>query len=281
MSHFLDRLKYFYPQPRAVRRRPRRDPRRGPHLGGRLSQPLGARQDRALDAWRELHRLVLAGRSTSRAASSPGRRSRPTTRAPAGTCPTTSRAAARAARATAGICTAPTGSSTRWCAAGCCKSWREARLRSDPVDAWASIVEDRREAARLPGDPRPRRLRALELGRGQRDRRRGQHLHDQEARPRPRHRLFADSGDVDGQLCGGRALPEPDRRRVHELLRLVLRPAADAARRSGASRPTCPNRPTGSTRATSSPGAPTCRRRARPTRISSPRCATRAPRRWR
>ncbi len=58
----------------------------------------------------------------------------------------------------------------------------------------------RREAARLPAGARPRRLRALELGRGQRDRRRGQRLHDQEARPGPRHRLLADPGDVDGEL---------------------------------------------------------------------------------
>ena len=43
---------------------------------------------------------------------------------------------------------------------------------------------------------------------------------------RPRDRLLADSGHVDGQLRRRLALPEPDRRRVHELLRLVLRPAA-------------------------------------------------------
>ena len=139
----------------------------------------------------------------------------------------------------------------------------------------------RRQAARLPAGARPRRLRALELGRGQRDRRRRQRLHHQEARPGPRDRLFADPRHVDGELRRGLALSQPDRRRVHELLRLVLRPAARPARRSGASRPTCPSRPTGTTRVSSSPGAPTCRRRARPTRTSSPRCATRARRRWR
>ena len=64
-------------------------------------------------------RARARGRSTSRAASSPGRRSRPTTRARAGTCRTTNRAAARAARPTAGICTARTASSIRWCAAAC------------------------------------------------------------------------------------------------------------------------------------------------------------------
>ena len=56
--------------------------------------------------------------------------------------------------------------------------------------------------------------------------RRGQRLHHQETRPGPRHRLLADSGHVDGQLRRRQPLPEPDRRRVHELLRLVLRPAA-------------------------------------------------------
>ena len=40
------------------------------------------------------------------------------TRAPALTCPTTNRAAARVARATRGISIAPTVLNTRWCAAG-------------------------------------------------------------------------------------------------------------------------------------------------------------------
>ena len=83
------------------------------------------------------------------------------------------------------------------------KAWREARQSMPPVEAWASIVGQRSEAARLPAGARPGRLRALELGRGQRNRRRGQRPHHQEARPRPHHRLFADSRDVDGELCGG------------------------------------------------------------------------------
>ena len=73
---------------------------------------------------------------------------------------------------------------------------------------------------------RPGRLRALQLGRGQRDDRRGQHPHDQAARAGPHHRLLADPGDVHGQLRRGQPLPVADRRRLHELLRLVLRPAA-------------------------------------------------------
>jgi hypothetical protein len=59
MSHFLDRLSYFS-QPREILlRRPRRRDGRGPYLGGCLSQPLGARQDRALHARRELYRVML------------------------------------------------------------------------------------------------------------------------------------------------------------------------------------------------------------------------------
>ena len=227
MSHFLDRLSYFSQPREGVLRRPRRHHRRRPHLGRRLPQPLGARQDRAHHARRQLHRLAARGRSTSRAASSPGKPSRPTTRAPAGTCPTTSRAAARAAPATAGICTAPTGSSTRWCAAGCCKTLARGAPGTRPGRRLGQHRRGRRQAPRLPAGARPRRLRALELGRGQRDRRRRQRLHDQEARPRPRDRLLADPGDDHGQLRRRHPLPEPDRRRLHELLRLVLRPAAD------------------------------------------------------
>ena len=58
MSHFLDRLMFFTRGARAVLRGPRRDAQRGPHLGGGLPPALAARQDRALDARRELHRLV-------------------------------------------------------------------------------------------------------------------------------------------------------------------------------------------------------------------------------
>ena len=44
---------------RRLRRRPRHHHQRGPALGGRLPQALAARQDRALHARRQLHRLVL------------------------------------------------------------------------------------------------------------------------------------------------------------------------------------------------------------------------------
>ena len=229
MSHFLDRLTYFTRDQRAVLRRPRRRhaPRTAP--GRTPTASAGSTTRSCARPTASTAPARAAGRSTSRAASSPGRRSRPTTRARGPTCPTTSRAAARAARRTPGTCTAPTGVKYPMVRGRLVRLWREARKTLGPVEAWASIVEDPAKAKSLQVDPRPGRLRALDLGRGQRDHRRGQRLHDQEARPRPRHRLLADPGDVDGVLRRRQPLPVADRRRVHELLRLVLRPAAGLA----------------------------------------------------
>ena len=118
--------------------------------------------------------------------------------------------------------------------------WREARKTMDPIAAWEWISQDPVRCCRAAWG-----LRARRLGHGHRDHRRRQCLHHQEVRPRPPDRLLADPGHVHGQLRGRRALPEPGRR-LPELLRLVptcRRPA----RRSGANRPTCRNRPTGTT----------------------------------
>ena len=106
------------------------------------------------------------------------------------------------------------------------KLWREARALRKPVAAWESIVDRSEETRDLHEQARPRRLRARDLGRGHRDHRGGQCLHREKARSRPRHRLLADPGDVDGVLCRGLALSVAARRRVHVVLRLVLRPAA-------------------------------------------------------
>src|SRR3546814_1281505 len=43
----------------------------------------------------------------------------------------------------------------------------------------------------------------------------------------PRRRLLADPGHVDGLLCRRHALPVAHRRHLPQLLRLVLRPAAE------------------------------------------------------
>ena len=53
-----------------------------------------------------------------------------------------------------------------------------------------------------------------------------QRLHHQAIRSGPHHRLLADPCDVHDQLRRRQPLPEPDRWRVHVVLRLVLRPAA-------------------------------------------------------
>ncbi len=73
------------------------------------------------------------------------------------------------------------------------------------------------------------RLCPRRLGRGQRDHRGGERLHCQDLWARPGVRLLADSGDVDGQLCGWVTLPVAARWRLHVVLRLVLRPAAGLA----------------------------------------------------
>ena len=207
MSHFLERLTYLSRRREPFARWPRRAARRRSHVGGGLPAALAARQDRALDARRELHRLVLAGRSTSRAASSPGRRSRPTIRARGPDMPNHEpRGCSR-------------GASYSWYLYSASrikyplvrgrlvKAWREARKTLAPVEAWAV---DRRAMPKtrelLQVHARPRRLRALDLGRSERDHRRGQRPHDQDLGTRPRGRLLADPGDVDGLLRGRRAL---------------------------------------------------------------------------
>ena len=107
------------------------------------------------------------------------------------------------------------------------KLWREARATGNkPVAAWKSIVEDPAKRASYTKKRGHRRFRARDLGRGQRDHRRRECLHRQDVWARPHPRLFADPGDVDGLLCGRFALPVADRRRLHVVLRLVLRPAA-------------------------------------------------------
>ena len=105
------------------------------------------------------------------------------------------------------------------------KQWRAARKTHG---AGRGVGLDRRrqsEVRRLQANARPRRLRAHQMGRSERDHRRREHLHRQDTRPRPHHRLLADPRDVDGLLRRGLALPVAHRRRLHVVLRLVLRPA--------------------------------------------------------
>ncbi len=86
-----------------------------------------------------------------------------------------------------------------------------------------------RQGRSLQADPRPRRLRPRQVGRGRGDHRRRQRLYGKAIRARPHRRLLADPGHVHGLLRRRQPLPVADRRRLHELLRLVLRPAAGLA----------------------------------------------------
>ena len=248
MSHFLDRLTFFKRIEGRVRRRSRHHHQRGPALGGRLPQALAARQDRALHARRQLHRLVLVedlrqgrhrhlGDAADRLPAHAARLAEP-------------RAARLLARRQLQL--VPLFRQPREVSAGALAPAQAVARGARAADAGRGLGLDRREPGEARGlhqKARPRRLRARDLGRGHRDHRRRQRLHRQDLRPRPRHRLLADPGHVDGQLRRRLALSVAARRRVHVVLRLVLRPAAGFARRPGASRPTCRNRPTGTTRA--------------------------------
>ena len=94
------------------------------------------------------------------------------------------------------------------------------------VAAWASIVESPEKRASYTSKRGLGGLVRAGMGRGQRDHRRRQRLHSQEIWPRPRDRLLADPGDVDGVVRRRCALPVAARRRLPVVLRLVLRPAA-------------------------------------------------------
>ena len=106
------------------------------------------------------------------------------------------------------------------------KLWRDARVVRTPVGAWASIVED----------PEKRNAYTSKRGLGGFVRATWDEVNEiiaaanaytiKKIRPRPRHRLLADPGDVDGVLRRRLALSLAARRRVHVVLRLVLRPAA-------------------------------------------------------
>ena len=122
-----------------------------------LPGPLEPRQGRAVDARRELHRLVLVeGLRQGRHHHLGGPADR-LPLAPAPTDPTTSRAAARAAPPSPGTPTPPPGSATRTRAASSsrCTARRSARL-GDPVLAWADVV----------GDPERRRRYQQARGKG-------------------------------------------------------------------------------------------------------------------
>ena len=100
MSHFLDRLRYFEKNVETFS---------GGH--GVVTREDRSWEDGYRKRWQhdKIVRSPVPGRSTSRAASSPGKPSRRTIRALAPICRITSRAAAAAAPAIAGISTPARG----------------------------------------------------------------------------------------------------------------------------------------------------------------------------
>ena len=210
----------------ALRRRPRHGHRRRPHLGAGLSRPLGARQDRALHARHQLHRLVLVedlregrhrhlGDAADRLSAHAPRPAQP-------------RAARLLARRELQLVSVQRQPSQVPDGARAPDEGLAGRARGGQ-DAGRCLGEHRGErghAARLPAPARHGRIRARRMGRGERDRRRRQRVHDPQVRAGPRGRLLAHPGDVDDLLRSRRALPVADRRHLHELLRLVLRPPA-------------------------------------------------------
>jgi nitrate reductase alpha subunit len=102
------------------------------------------------------------------------------------------------------------------------KMWREAKVQhSDPVDAWASIIEDADKAKSFK-QAAARWLCAFLLERSERADCR---LNVYTVKTYGTAWRASDPGDVDGLLRIRRAIC-PDRRYLPELLRLVLRPAA-------------------------------------------------------
>ena len=159
------------------------------------------------------------------------------------------------------------------------KLWREARAALTPVAAWRSIVEDPAKRSsytsrrglgdssaptgrKSPSSSPPRTpTRSVHGARtGSSASRRSPRCRWSRMRPAP-----AISHSSAGCACRSTTGTATSRRR---------------ALRRGASRPTCRNRPTGTTRASSSCGGRTSPRPARRTPTSSPRPATRGRSRW-
>ena len=176
------------------------------------------------------------GRSTSRTASSPGRRSRPTTRRSGRTARSTSPAAAPAAPRSPGTPTRPPGCATPTSAACCWRCTARPRpARGDPVARLG------RRSSTTPSGPgatsRPAARAAWSAPPGRRPPRssRPPTSHDQAVRPGPGRRLLADPGDVDGLARLRRPVRLAHRRLDALVLRLVRRPAGRLA--AGVRRP--------------------------------------------
>ena len=194
-------------------------------MGGRLPQALAARQNRAVDAWGKLHRIVFVEDLRQRRDRHLGNPADRLSADAAGSAePRAARLRARRQLQLVSLFRQPGEIS-----AGAFAAAQAVARGAGLDDAGRGLEIDRRksgQARRLCREARSRRLCAFDLGRGQRTDRGGQRLYGQVLWAGPRVRLLADPGDVDGELCRRLALSVAARRRLHVVLRLVLRPAA-------------------------------------------------------
>ncbi len=194
-------------------------------MGARLPRPLGARQGRALDARRELHGILQLedlrqgrrrdlGDAADRLPAHAARHAQP-------------RAARLCPRCV--LLVVPVQRQPRQAPAGprpadpaVARGAQDARRRSRPGHRSSTIPR-----SRAPTSPCAASAASCAPP-GTRSTRSSRRPTSTPSRStaRPHHRLLADPGDVDGELRRRQPLPQPDRRRLHEFLRLVLRPPA-------------------------------------------------------
>ena len=194
-------------------------------MGARVSRSLGSRQDRALNPRRELHGVVQLEDLREGRRRHLGNAADGLSAHPAG------HAEPRAARLRSRrlVFVVSVQRESREVSPGARPAGADvARGAQEPRSGGGVGIDRGRpgQVALVQVGARHGRIRALALGRGRGDRRGRERLHDPQVRPRSHRRLLPDSGDVDGVVRRRQPLPVAHRRRLHELLRLVLRPAA-------------------------------------------------------
>ena len=252
LTEALVRTRRFFTKGDGLRRPAHPAPDRRPRGRRLLPGPLEPRQGRPLHPRRELHRLVLVeGLRQGR----DHHLGDPADRLPVGrarTRPSTSPAAARAARRSPGTPTRRPGCATRTSAACCCRCTARRRRSTTATRcaAWAHIVENPARA-RPTSPPAARAAWSGPPGtRPPRSSRRPTCTRSRSTGPDRVAGFSPDPGDVDGLARLRRPVRLPDRRLDAVVLRLVRRPAGRLARRCSATRPTCPSPATGGTPAT-------------------------------